>query len=409
MYRWIEKLNYTPYKKCCMKSIKDPLYGYIDIDDPYIDVIDSSKFQRLRRIKQLGFTHIVYPSAMHSRFSHSLGVMNLAQKLSDSLDMDERQTKINTYSGLLHDTGHLPYSHAIEKILNERESLSHEDLSCRLVDELSEDIDIPVSNREIKNMIRGDASRVNIISNTIDVDRIDYLMRDAHNTGMNYGNIEEESIIKFANITDNEQLAFDRKSLNSIEDMLFARMRMMRSVYAHDTVRISEKMLRRSVYYHIDQTDDSISDFIYQDDNYLHTVLENSDSNDAKRIFTNLLNRNLYKKAYIHDLNTEQEILNAIDIFETNKHEHEKNIAQMAGIDEKFVLFGNPYYKTVDEFDIYIQTGYGETKTIEKISSIPDDIRKTMIEDSNIQIYTPDKHVEEIRDCAEEYITDTLK
>jgi HD superfamily phosphohydrolases len=149
-----------------MKHVKDPIHGYIDIPSEELSIINTPEFQRLRRIKQLGLSDTVYPSATHTRFSHSLGVMYLAGELAKSVDVSEYTIRANKVAGLLHDIGHLPFSHTIEHLLEERTGMTHEDISCNYIDDLKrrDNVTFPVDTTDIKSIINGENNIVNTVS-----------------------------------------------------------------------------------------------------------------------------------------------------------------------------------------------------------------------------------------------------
>ena len=164
-------------------DIKDPIHGYIKLNDDEKKLLDSPQVQRLRRIRQLGLSSQVYPGATHTRFQHSLGVMSLAGRFADSLNLDEDKKQEIRTAGLLHDTGHGPFSHASENVAEKRD-IDHEDISCNVVDQLSGKINSDTDR--VKKIIKGELEIGQTVAGDIDADRIDYLMRDAHNSGLNH-------------------------------------------------------------------------------------------------------------------------------------------------------------------------------------------------------------------------------
>ena len=155
--------------------------------------MDMPQFQRLRRIKQLGLISLIYPGATHTRFEHSIGTMNLGSKLSEELDLSNDEIELIRASALLHDIGHGPFSHVSEGVL----SVPHEELTKYVItktsmkDLLEEKFDVS----KIVNIVNGKGYLGPIVSGELDVDRMDYLLRDSHNTGVAYGVIDYERII----------------------------------------------------------------------------------------------------------------------------------------------------------------------------------------------------------------------
>lgn len=225
------------------KVFKDPIHSFVRVTDMLIwQLIETPEFQRLRRIKQLGGTHIVYPTAEHSRFSHSLGVYFIARRMIDVLNkqgikFNETDRMLIVCAALLHDLGHGPFSHSFESVLG----IDHEDFTRRI---LLEDTGI---NRLLEKYEAGFAQKVSdviekkypnqlivsLISSEIDADRLDYLLRDSYFTGTPYGEIDLERILRTMRV-ENGKIAFKHSGMHAIEDYLFSRYQMYWQVYLHD-------------------------------------------------------------------------------------------------------------------------------------------------------------------------------
>ena len=233
------------------KIINDPVYGFIDIPfEEVYDVIEHPWFQRLRRIRQLGLTHYVYPAANHNRFQHALGAVHL---MSTALDVIERKGCVVSETDrkgvilaiLLHDMGHGPFSHALEDVLIP--GVSHEQLSMLFMESLNTKFEgilegaISVFGGEHpRNFLR------QLVSSQLDMDRLDYLQRDSFFTGVSEGVVGSERIIKMLRVV-NDDLVVDRKGIYSIEKFLISRRLMYWQVYLHKTVLVAEQMLVRTL------------------------------------------------------------------------------------------------------------------------------------------------------------------
>ncbi len=229
------------------KIINDPVYGFISISDGLIfDLIEHPWFQRLRRIKQLGLTQLVYPGALHTRFHHALGAMHLMQQAVETLilkgvPISKEETKGAMLAILLHDIGHGPYSHSLENSIIHQ--TTHEDLTSIFFDRLNREtggalktaIDI-FSNKHPKLFLH------QMVAGQLDMDRLDYLARDSFFTGVSEGVISTDRIIKMLNVHNNE-LALEAKGIYSIEKFIIARRLMYWQVYFHKTVVAAEQML----------------------------------------------------------------------------------------------------------------------------------------------------------------------
>jgi HD superfamily phosphohydrolase len=389
-----------------MKHVKDPIHGYIDIPSEELSIINTPEFQRLRRIKQLGLSDTVYPSATHTRFSHSLGVMYLAGELAKSVDVSEYTIRANKVAGLLHDIGHLPFSHTIEHLLEERTGMTHEDISCNYIDDLKrrDNVTFPVDTTDIKSIINGENNIVNTVSSDIDADRLDYLVRDSYHTGINFGKIESDTLMKFAQLIDG-LVGFDHKSLKSVERLLDARMQMNYSVYSHDTVAITETMLTRSVEQYLDNTSVTILDLIGKDDSELGYELKRTDVNPAKELFLNIQNRNLYKTSFLAPLqNVTSEKVKYISEFFSQPQIHEERIAEIAGLDKTKVLIDPPNYTENEEFNIPIRTSLGTIECLEDISPKPNALRESSKIHENLHVFCPEEHIETVHMATKDYI-----
>ncbi|HET8830116.1 MAG TPA: HD domain-containing protein [Pelobium sp.] len=229
------------------KIINDPVYGFISIKSPLIfDLIEHSYFQRLRYIKQLGMTHLVYPGALHTRFHHALGAMHLMQLALEHLqsrghEITPQEEEAACIAILLHDIGHGPFSHALEHTLVN--GIPHETISRLLMDSLNEefngklDLALQIFNNQYHKVFLHQ-----LISGQLDLDRLDYLNRDSFFSGVTEGMVSSDRIIKLLNIKDGN-LVVEEKGIYSVEKFLIARRLMYWQVYLHKTVIAAEQLL----------------------------------------------------------------------------------------------------------------------------------------------------------------------
>lgn len=226
------------------KQIKDPVHGYIEVPGELVSLLDSEVVQRLHYIKQLGFAYLVYPGANHTRFEHSLGAMHLAGQVAKTLDLSKDETLLVQTAGLLHDIGHGPFSHASERLANMFCAFSHDEI-CRLLesdDEVSKILEENGTNaKETADIVAGRHPLASIIHGDLDVDRMDYLLRDAHYTGVPYGTLDAERLIHSL-VNTSEGLAVKENGIAAAESLLIARTLMGPSVYYHHVSRIAEEM-----------------------------------------------------------------------------------------------------------------------------------------------------------------------
>jgi hypothetical protein len=251
------------------KIIRDPVHNIIAFDETprdklLLDLINTKEFQRLRRIKQLGMSELVFPGANHSRFAHSIGVMNNARrflnrisKVSSEQISDEHTTAVLVAS-LLHDVGHGPFSHTFEKITDE----DHEARTLEIIRDKSTEINLRLKkhNRELPKMLEAffdedmEENRrsavipphlAQVVSSQLDADRFDYLLRDSYATGTDYGQFDDRWLIEHLHLADDRKRFYlSHKCLIAAEAYVFARYHMYRTVYFHKTTRAAEVMLR---------------------------------------------------------------------------------------------------------------------------------------------------------------------
>ncbi|HOE38813.1 MAG TPA: HD domain-containing protein [Bacteroidales bacterium] len=229
------------------KIINDPVYGFINIPGGLIfKLIEHPYFQRLRRIKQLGLTYLVYPGATHTRFQHSIGSMHLVNLAIDVIrskghKITEDEAEATRIAILLHDIGHGPFSHALENCI--LPDLHHEKLSLWFMDELNKEFNSELSlaisifkNQYHKKFLH------QLVAGQLDMDRLDYLRRDSFFTGVTEGVVGSQRIIKMLQVVD-DNLVVEAKGIYSIEKFLIARRLMYWQVYLHKTVLVGELLL----------------------------------------------------------------------------------------------------------------------------------------------------------------------
>jgi HD superfamily phosphohydrolase len=315
------------------KIIRDSVHGSIRVDEKYLQLAAAPELQRLHSIHQLGLAYLVYPGANHTRFEHSLGTFRVAGDICSSLGLDEDETSVARCAALLHDIGHLPYSHTFEVALHEQFGIDHAEISKRLIrgeesiiseDEKSILGDVAcvpealelmgLDPREVARLVSGSDSPSEqslldrhegqahfnkkrylsqIVNGTVDSDQLDYLIRDAHYTGVAYGVIDLDRLVETFDIF-NGDLVIDRGGLTAVEGMLVARALMFTSVYFHKTVRISELMLAKAVE---SLGPDDIFSMHRMTDATLLARLE-AEGGYCREIATLIKYRRLFKKAY---------------------------------------------------------------------------------------------------------------
>ena len=229
------------------KIFNDPIYGFITVpNDLIFDLIEHPYFQRLRRIKQLGLTHLVYPGALHTRFHHAMGAMHLMSRAIEVLrskgqKITEKEALGAQIAILLHDIGHGPFSHSLEYSIVK--NVTHEDISAFFMDKLNLEFNGQLSTA--LKIFRNEYPKkflFQLVSSQLDVDRLDYLKRDSFYTGVSEGVISTDRIISMLNVK-NDELCIEAKGIYSVEKFIIARRLMYWQVYLHKTVQSAEKVI----------------------------------------------------------------------------------------------------------------------------------------------------------------------
>lgn len=337
-----------------MKSvgeITDPVHRYINFSAIEREIIDSPIFQRLRRIRQLAGAHLVYPSAQHSRFEHSLGTMHIAGYAGESLlrkgfiDSEDDVQELRL-AALLHDIGHGPFSHLFEEVLVSKCGMTHEDVGKKVILE-SEIRDIldrhGFSPSDVCKLSFGE-SRLSFLNEIIvgglSADIMDYLPRDSLFTGAEYGKIDYHRLVSSFEVVATGHLAINKSALYSFESMLISRYEMFKAVYFHKTVRSAEVMLLHSMA----QADDHLQMTRFDPDKFLNLtdeiILERICSlglgESAAKLARDYRDRRLLKCVYEKFLHKRDKLYNKMN---SKDLEYLRlRISDMAGVDEDTVF-----------------------------------------------------------------------
>jgi uncharacterized protein len=332
-------------------EITDPVHRYISFSAVERDLIDTSVFQRLRRIRQLAGAHLVYPSAQHSRFEHSLGTMHVAGYAGESLlrkgfiDNEDNIQQLRL-AALLHDIGHGPFSHLFEEVLESKCKITHEDMGEKVILE-SEIGDVlrrhGFTPSDICRLSFGQSksSFLNeIIAGSLSADIMDYLPRDSLFTGAEYGKIDYHRLIASFEVVAPGHLAINKSALYSFESMLISRYEMFKAVYFHKTVRSAEVMLLHSLAQadnYLQITDISLDKFLnLTDEITLEQICSfNKDENVAK-LARDYRDRRLLKCVYEKFLHKRDRLYNKMSI--SILEELRLRICDVAGVHQNTVF-----------------------------------------------------------------------
>ena len=368
-------------------EITDPIHKYIPITDLEKKLIDTEFFQRLRKIRQLAGAHLVYPSAQHTRFEHSIGAMHLAGLAAESLlnkgyitcKEDVESLRI---AALLHDIGHGPFSHLFEEVLREKESnkINHEIIGKRII---KETIIIDILEKYgydgdyVCNLSFGESKKMfydEIIAGSLSVDIMDYLPRDSFFTGAEYGKVDYHRLISSLEVLSNGHLGIDKSAINSLESMLISRYQMFKAVYFHKTVRAGEVMLLHSLISADKQLNFSnfaIEEYLdYTDDKTIDIICSLKENKFASDLALDYKKRNLFKCVY--------------EKFLQNKH----NVFDK-GVAGKYIrdfLRGIKEYLDIDESLIFIDISQAPSMPLTPSKK---ELNSIMLVDKDLEFETP--------------------
>ena len=354
------------------KFIRDSIHGNLPLDDFEVEVLDYPQLQRLRRVKQLGFISLIYPGANHSRFEHCIGTMHLASKLAEQLELDDYDKELVRMAGLLHDAGHGPFSHVSEAVFD----VPHEELTgyivkkTSLADKLSEKFD----TQEIIDIINGKGRLGPIISGELDMDRMDYLIRDSHYTGVAYGVIDTERII--SNLKLKRELILDIKGVQAAEAALTARYfrRCLRHMISQDIVNPNE---------------------MYKYDDADMISMCRSSEGFSRDIMERIDNRNLLKVARSESVNSFEKPEQIFKIEKEKLTKAEDEISEDFGLDRNYVILNVSEYPSFDEMKTWVS--FGENLYhLNEISSIVGALSSARFNSADISLYVPKEDLEKI-------------
>lgn len=350
------------------KVVHDPVHGSISVDGVFMEVMDRHEMQRLRSVKQLGLGYLVFPGANHTRFEHSLGAYHLAGRMADAIGLGRDDRDTVRMAGMLHDICHPPYSHTLESMMESALGMDHMDLARALVtgrvpnhlpiDDFLDGADTigdvltreGISPEEVCDLIAYPESRSDgldrftgghsffpskdyahqIIHGPVDADQMDYLMRDAHYTGMTHGAIDCERLVNTMRV-HNDRIVIQRRGVTAAEGLMVSRSLMYTSVYYHETVRIAQRMLTKAV----SASGIDLSDVFLRTDSDLMQMLMASGGRSARTV-RRILNRDLDKRALvIYGEDVDDNLVDTLLQYsgEDGRSRLEREIADAAGVD----------------------------------------------------------------------------
>ncbi|EMA50374.1 HD domain-containing protein [Halococcus thailandensis] len=378
-----------------MKTIKDSVHDHIEISGVAQALLDTPAVQRLRHVRQLGTVDLVYPSANHTRFEHSLGVYHLADRALSQLGIEGVRAERVRAAAILHDVGHGPYSHNLEALIQRRTGNYHDDVDELLATGEVADVlaDHDLDPERIANLVAGEGRLGQLVSGELDVDRMDYLVRDALHTGVPYGTIDHGRLVRELRFLDGE-LVLAEGNVQTAEALLLARALMNPVVYSHPVARIGKAMLRRATERLLDD-ELSGADLRRMDDHDLLVTLRNDErtARDAER----LGRRDLYKRAVWAELRDTPDEL--VDADHTTIREYEREIADRASVAAESVILDVPARPRMTESSSRVVVS-GEIRPLGRQSTLVEALKTTQRDQWRFGIYAPADATEQVGTAA---------
>ena len=411
-------------------EIKDPVHGYVRITEAERNLIDSYPVQRLHRLRQLAGSEFVYSGANHTRFEHSIGVMYLAGKLEENQTfsqlLSEEELQIVRMASLLHDVGHGPFSHIFEHLLVKFLNKTHEDLT-RWIIQKSELRDIistmgynpdDVGKLAVGKLQRqGKAFLDQIIQSTVDMDKLDFVVRDTYHTGAEYGYVDVFRLVHMLDVLG-ENLAVDIGALSALESFVLARLESFRSIYFHRVGRAAQIMLATAMEEAKDELGlvefDSPEEYMALTDYTVWAKLK--ECKKSRGIMEDLERRRLLKCAYDRTFHVKEKMVTSIFSVDEVREQVRNKIASEAGVDSQAIVIDVPTVPSVPyhhsdllepmEIPVFQKTRSGEKipLRLSDISSVFD-VLKGFI--NILRVYTDQKYVDKVSVAATKVIGGT--
>ena len=404
-------------------EIKDPVHGYVYITAEEREIIDSFPVQRLRRLRQLAGSEYVYPGANHTRFEHSVGVMYLAGRVVENPHISQRisedEAEMVRIAALLHDVGHGPFSHVFEHLLDKELSKTHEDMTLWIIKNSELKDRLNKLGHEAEEIGRLAVGRLHkhgkgfldqIISSSVDVDKLDFVVRDTYHTGAEYGYIDIFRLIQTLDVLD-EDLAIDLGALSALESFIIARIESFKSIYFHRVGRAAQIMLAMAM----ENANEELGltnfrtpkEYLTMDDCTVWTLLKNCKK--SRGIIENLERRKMLKCAYERTFYEKDTMVSNIFSREAYRKQLQAEVAEEAGVDAQAVTIDVPTVASVPyhhsvlmepmEIPVFYKTREGNRipRRLSEISKIYD-VLKGFI--NILRVYTEEKNREKVSNAA---------
>jgi len=367
-----------------MRRVRDSIHDYIDLDDLESSLVDTEPYQRLRWIKQLGSANLVYPGANHTRLEHSIGVSHLVKQMASQSDVPKDEIPLVSVAGLLHDLGHSPYSHLADELPfgKDHVEVTQDIINSSQISDILSDQGLDIN--EVCNLIKGDHKYGSLISGDIDGDRLDYLMRDSHYTGVKTG-VDTGRLVTKMSIADNE-LVIGESGLPVVETFLTSRSIMFPTVYFHPFSRGAELMLARATSAAIDNDVFTYDSFVsFTDHKFLSEL--NLAGGLPQKLVNDFEKRNITKRVVSITKDKTEEM----GISKSDVEDLELSIAQKLDIDSSQIFMDLPPLKVVPAMKVKILKEDGTLDYASNMSTITKSLYEAQFDHWRCRIYAPSK------------------
>jgi len=379
-----------------LQALRDPIHRNIHLEPWAVDLIDARELQRLRRIRQLGTAYLVYPGANHTRFEHSLGAHKLAQDATRNVGLSPDEARPIQAAALLHDVGHGPMSHTFEEI--DPRLGRHEEFGADLVrwSGLADRLRAHgIEPRRVAELLSGNGEHACLVSGDIDVDRMDYLVRDAHYTGLRVS-VDPERILQTLTLRDGDALVRE-EGITAVEALLLARFLMYPAVYFHHTCRAAESMViagvRRLMADHAKP-----DDLRLLDDAQLLAALDAA-GDFPRRIAQGIQERRLYKRAFEGtraEFDADEHLRRLLES-PAAREAFERELAEDARLAPGDVIVDVPRLPLLHEVGARVLLKSGETLPLRDASTLVGTLLKAQTDHWRFWVFTPKENVEPVR------------
>ena len=377
-----------------MTRVRDPIHDYIDLSSVEVKLVDTPAYQRLRWIKQLGPTNLVYPGANHTRHEHCMGTSHVVGKMADSVGLESGDKQLASVAGLLHDLGHTAFSHLGDEIDGVED---HVIRTTKIITEteisgiLSEE---GIDSKEVNQIIMGEHKLGPLVSGDLDGDRLDYLVRDAHYTGVSTG-VDMGRLIATMSMSDSN-LVIKEGGLPAVEALLTARSTMYPTVYFHPFVRGAELMLVRATNHAISSNQFTKENFINFTDHKLLSELDKA-GGLSKEIVNNFENRNIVKRA----LSLTKEQVENSGLEKSKRDQYEADIASKLGVSASEIYVDIPPLPVVPGLKAKILKNDGNIDLARNLSRLLLGLYEAQFDHWRCSVYAPPRIRKEVASASQ--------